>query len=456
MTKYRWPAALLTMLLAFGLILTPVSRAEDVVPSPTSALSSAPVRVALAWSKSSLTAVTTTVGMTVTNGASGGTIATGATNLSFSASPAGITVEGYGTFTGPVNIVPDTTADGSLNLLAYANKHYRGTFSVALDDQGLLMLVNTVPLEEYLFGVVPREMPASWPAEALKAQAVAARTYAVYRLPTSSSQPFDVYCNIGSQVYGGYDGEDPRSSAAVQETAGIVATYNGQPIDAFFFSSSGGYTENSEYVYSSALPYLRGVPDYDQDSPNNQWSVEYSLSELQDLLKSYSVGQLYEIVPGTPGVSGRWSQVTLRGSSGERTISANTFRNAVGSTRLKSTWFTLVRNNDRMADVTQSQGYAAELSVVGAGGRTATRIPAGATVITASGTKTVSAGDYAAPSTVEVIGKRFVPASLTFNGRGYGHGTGMSQWGARGMALQGHNYQAILTHYYTGIQLEQR
>ncbi len=149
--------------------------------------------------------------------------------------------------------------------------HYRGRLRV-VHLTGGLEIVNTLPLESYLLGVVPRESPASWPIEALKAQAVAARSYA-YR-STGGSGSFDVYCTTASQMYGGADGETAATNKAVTATKGIVPTYQGTPIVAYFFSTSGGHTENIENVWTSAapVPYLKGVSDpYDTTSPYHAW-----------------------------------------------------------------------------------------------------------------------------------------------------------------------------------------
>ena len=168
-------------------------------------------------------------------------------------------------WSGPLTFLAGTTKLRSVdaNQNGSAGERYRGTLMVRHESDGL-MVVNTLPLERYLYGVVPREMPASWPATALKVQAVAARTYALATLNTG--QPFDVYCTTRSQVYDGFDGsggEQPGSTAAVQATAGVIATYGGTPITAYFFSTSGGMTESIENAWpgASPVPYLVGVSD---------------------------------------------------------------------------------------------------------------------------------------------------------------------------------------------------
>ena len=172
----------------------------------------------------------------------------------------------------PITFAPTTS---KLKLLTANDNgvvgHYRGRLRVVHLTDGL-EIVNTLPLESYLLGVVPRESPASWPIEALKAQAVAARSYA-YRA-TGGSGTFDVYCTTASQMYGGSDAEATASNTAVSATRGVVPKYKGTPIVAYFFSTSGGHTENIEDVWSSSapVPYLKGVPDpYDYYSPYDKW-----------------------------------------------------------------------------------------------------------------------------------------------------------------------------------------
>jgi len=155
-------------------------------------------------------------------------------------------------------------------ILNAASAPYRGDLTVAHQSSGLCV-INTLPVESYLRGVVPLEMSSSWPLEALKAQAVAARTYAVRSI--SSSGLFDLYSDTRSQAYGGAGREAATTNAAVTGTAGVIATYGGQPIAAFYFSTSGGHTENIENVWNTApLPYLKGVDDpYDTLSPYHVW-----------------------------------------------------------------------------------------------------------------------------------------------------------------------------------------
>lgn len=423
------------------------------------------IRVALAWGKTAL-AVSAPGGFSVRDLQSGQTVIQCASSVNLSAGAGGIVIENYGQVAGPLEIVAsganpsapgDPTGDqvsptigGALpdNFLTYGGARYRGSFRVLRDGNGQLTLVNILPLEDYLLGVVPREMPADWPLEALKAQAVAARTYAMYHLATGGYGDYDVRNTTDSQVYGGCSAEDPRASAAVQATAGEVAVYGGALINAYFFSSSGGYTEANENVWSgAALPYLRPVLDYDQDSPWFSWHLSLTMDQVEQALAAagYGVGKLYEVIPDGQTQSGRWARVIIRGSAGSKTLTGNQFRLAIGATVLRSTKFTVHPVDPRLADVQQAYSGSEALTVVAAGGRVAS--------VPLNGISVVTAGGAAAPAGYTVVGKQAVPASLSFDGGGYGHGVGLSQWGARGMALQGYNYQDILKHYYTGIEI---
>lgn len=248
---------------------------------------------------------------------------------------------------------------------------YRGTVSIVHSSSGL-SIVNSLPLESYLQGVVPREMPASWKPAALQAQAVAARAYA-YRA-IGGQGTFDVYCDTRSQVYGGYDAETPATNAAVSSTAGVVPLSGGSVIQAFFFSTSGGYTENNENVWGGTpLPYLRGVPDpYDTISPYHLWPgnpiirsatmVAGQLATYDSDLSSATLGSLTTIAILQHGVSPRIVKALVVGSSGTAIVSGTDLRVALN---LRDTWVNITSMSlaPAVADKTTiSAGGAATLS----------------------------------------------------------------------------------------------
>ena len=227
--------------------------------------------------------------------------------------------------TGPLTFTPGTAP---LRL-----KHaYRGTIEVSVVD-GKLQAINTVGLEPYLYGVVPREMPSIWAAEALKAQAVAARSYA---LVSPKIGDFDLFADTRSQVYGGLEAETPATTAAVDATAGQVLLYNGEVARTYFFSTSGGKTAAVTDVWPDAdpMPYLVSVDDpYDSLSPYHDWGPV--VFPAASVAKKLQVPGLLDLRT-TRTASGRVGSVLAIGSGGQVTIRAVAFRAQLG---LRSTWF---------------------------------------------------------------------------------------------------------------------
>lgn len=262
------------------------------------------------------------------------------------------------------------------------NRWYRGRTRLMIQGNGVTA-VNLIDLESYLYSVVGAEAIASWPLEALKAQAVAARTYALNKSATGGNRFYDLDTTVQTQVYKGLETEYSSTHEAVNETAGQILTYHGKAILAVFHSSSGGHTENVEEVWSSALPYLRGVVDYDQTAPVFQWTKTFSTDELGSLL---GVGNVKGFIPVRTTRNGRIITLRVVGDKGSKVIDDSEVRKALD---LKSTLFT------------------------------------------------VSIQDNV----------------VQFNGRGYGHGIGLSQWGAYYLSLQGVPYDQILSHYYQNVKL---
>jgi stage II sporulation protein D len=245
-----------------------------------------------------------------------------------------------------------------------SNDRYRGNVRMVLDKVGpIANAVNEINLELYLRGVVPAEMPASWPTEALRAQSVAARSYAARRLRPGVSY-FDVRDDTSSQVYQGSKAEKTATNAAIAATAGQVRKSGSAIANTLFHSAAGGATEHNENVYVSStgakvagpVSYLRGVRDrrpdgsaYDDGSPYATWSTAtYSRAELSAILARDSrtaVGTVTSIDLRERGVSGRLIRVVLVGSGGTKTVSGDVFRSAfnvgrpAGDPMLRSTLF---------------------------------------------------------------------------------------------------------------------
>jgi len=292
---------------------------------------------------------------------------------------------------------------------------YRGRLQVLVGGSGL-RAINHVGLESYLPSVVGSEMPASWPQAALRAQAVAARTYALRQ--RKPADPFDLSATVSSQVYKGVDAETPSTREAVLSTRGQVLMYGSSLANAVFHSSSGGATENSGDLWSQQLPYLVSVPDFDQASPVQAWQQRLEPEQLQQAFAEIGGAQRIDVLSTTS--TGRVRQARVSGPSGTLVVSGAQLRSRLG---LRST---MVR-----FELVPSELAASELAAL-------PPLPL-------------------LPEQYEVGG--FQPQvqlplpSLLAVGRGYGHGVGMSQWGALGLAQRGQSYDQILRHYYRGTEL---
>lgn len=205
-------------------------------------------------------------------------------------------------------------------------KQYRGCLRFAVNGT-VMTAVNVVDLEEYLYGVIPAEMPASYGEEALKAQTLAARTYAMTKLNAHKSSGYELCDTINCQVYKGYSGEDSKTNAVVDETEGEIICYNGTPIEAVFSASTGGYTENSENVWNSVVPYLRAVPEVGEYG-NNTWTKTLTLSQLDSLLsaKGENIGSAQDIVITKISTGGRVQEMKIVGTSGSVTLTKENIR----------------------------------------------------------------------------------------------------------------------------------
>jgi stage II sporulation protein D len=211
---------------------------------------------------------------------------------------------------------------------------YRGDL-VAAADGGTLYVINSVSLEGYIRGVLPNELPASWPMEALKSLAVTARALAV---TSDRGALFDVYDDTRSQVYGGFGTETKRTNRATKETSRQVVTYNGKPIVGYYSSTSGGKTENIENAFpgASPVPYLKGVKDpYDDTSPYHRWRVTMSRGEMQAKLGDLVKGRLRGIKVVKRGFSPRIVRAKVLGTGGSTGVTGTDLQVRLG---LRSTW----------------------------------------------------------------------------------------------------------------------
>ena len=266
------------------------------------------------------------------------------------------------------------------------DRWYRGKTHLILRGNSITA-INKVDLEQYLYSVVGAEAVSTWPIEALKAQAVAARSYALYKRKSSNSSLYDVDTTVGTQVYKGLDTEYTTTHQAVNSTAGQIMTYNNNVILAAFHSSSGGHTENVEDIWVNPLPYLRGVVDYDHESPVFEWRKNFSFSEFSNLL-GIGIGNIKALVPQRLTPRGRIVTMKIVGDRGSTEISGKKIRKQLA---LRSTLFRINTQNN----------------------------------------------------------------GIEVQGRGFGHGLGLSQWEAYHLAKQGVQYNQILGHYYQNASLSQ-
>ena len=343
-----------------------------------------------------------------------------------------------------VAVVRFTTDDG---VLTVNGRGVRGTLETTTDDEGGAIIVNTVATGPYLASVVGSEEPSTWEPEALAAQAIAARTYLATHLHRHDQ--YDLEGDTRDQEYDGVGNEVRSTQRAVERTAGVIATYRGAAIEALYSANTGGVTEDSENVFANALPYLRSVPSpSDAIAANSsfgrtswQWSREFTAPQLGDYMRArgadIGVPQRIDILGTT--AAGRVTQARVVGSRGTKDIGKDQTRYFFG---LRSTMFQVVlhpSDEQEWVSVRDTERLR-DMDILGA-----TRIRANYEhTFDADGRRVgIQATDwlFALPSRFEFVGK------------GFGHGVGMSQWGAQGMALGGANYEQILKHYYTGIEL---
>lgn len=368
-----------------------------------------------------------------------------------------------------LGIMPDVTGAGETRTW-FKGYRYPGGFRYERVNGGNLTVVNIVDMEDYLIGVVPYEMSDSWPLEALKAQAVCARSYAYNSLNHHSSYHFDICNGTDCQVYYGYGGGSTYNSnaaRAVEETAGVYAKYNGKVIETFYSASHGGASESVYNVWGSSLstyPYLCGVKDpYEADTasmnPYSSWTVSYTTSTLTQRLQSkgygtgtsvasldltysdlgnviavkvnYANGQSNTFKPtnmrSTFGISSIRFQVNSSGSGSGGTPDSSLPVNGSGSLPEQDSYY-VISGSGTVGKTDREDLYA----ISGSGSVDS--------VTSSSGGSSVTEGNV-----VHVTGRSYV-----FEGSGNGHQIGMSQWGAYAMAKRGFTYDEIITFYFPG------
>ncbi len=268
---------------------------------------------------------------------------------------------------------------------------YRGSFEI-ISSGGRIFAINHLTVEEYLFSVVAGEIPSSWPIEALKAQAVASRTFAYHHVMDikNKNNIYDLKATTSSQLYKGASSERKETTKAVIDTSGEIMTYNNQIIISFFHSSCGGKTADYKTVWNiKNLEYLHQVEcNYCSKSPDFEWEASISMNEIKNKIK-----KLYKFDGKITGISfereaGRISEVIIKHEKGIISISGNKFRLLFEPKKIRSLNF------------------------------------------------------------VSKKGK----SGILLKGRGWGHGVGMCQWGAKGLSVSGYDYRNILKYYFYNIE----
>ncbi|MBS3950161.1 MAG: SpoIID/LytB domain-containing protein [Peptococcaceae bacterium] len=299
---------------------------------------------------------------------------------------------------------------------------FRGDIVFNPNRSNVLTSINVLKIEDYLRGVVPNEMPASWPLEALKAQALAARSYAVRQFGKHRQDGFDLCSTVHCQAFAGASSEHPQSDRAVAATKGEVITYGGTIIDAVYHAHSGGHTRNSEYVWGGVVSYLKGVAI--PEEPPYTWTRRITVLEFERRIRNIApVLFVLSVNINSYADTNHVNRLTISSLSGNHTISAQQLRSAMNAALMRSTKFDILLYDRYLLPyraTSRPELFAFEVGRVG--------------------------GIFHGLLPTQ-------PAFIEFVGRGFGHGVGMSQWGAYGLALNGENYQDIVRRFYTGVRL---
>ena len=340
-------------------------------------------------------------------------------------------------------------------------KRYAGKLKIFIRDNEILV-VNVLGIEKYLSSVVGSEMPAKWPLEALKAQAIASRTYA---LKQKGNPLYDIDSTNKNQVYIGLEARTYKTTRAVTSTRSLVLTHNNKLINSLFHSSSAGMTENSQDVWKNKYPYLTSVKDFDKNNPKLRWDKKFSNDQLQKLFPRIGGIKKIEILNVTQ--TGRVKNLKIYGDFGSDQISGVDIRKRLN---LKSTLvrFKFIKDNENKSNNKKPK----LLSTNFLEDEPLTHIvKVGDSLIVIADQYNVNLDEIVALNNIKDsslinIGQRllvprnslntlsFLEKILVVSGYGSGHGVGMSQWGARYMATQGEEAEEILKHFYKGVEIK--
>lgn len=398
-------------------------------------------------------------------------------------------------------VVPQSV-DGTKTRTWFKNNIYYGAFEYDRNSNGTLNVVNVVNIEDYIKGILPYEMSPKWPIEALKAQALAARSFAVYTLNKHKAYGFDLCNTIDCQVYYGIKNASETTDQAVEETRGMYITYNNEPINAVYHSSNGGATENSENIWNEKLPYLRAVKDEFESQTNmtnKSWSFEITLSEITEILRDRG-NDIARIVHAYAEYTkaGNVAKLVFIDANGkkleyEKERARSVLKNSTYGINVISQRFIFEdKANPRVTSVDELISPISRIGYINQNVAVSTDLPVLADPVTSSvltsqgllplqagygysGTfKVLSASGLSEVSNVFAVGGAGktdsssstgtidgstlpIPSSSSgtfiIKGGGYGHNVGMSQYGAKAMAELGYSCFDIINYYYTDVNI---
>ncbi len=401
--------------------------------------------------------------------ASGGSFSPGA-GANVESVPGGILVNGK-------QVSLPAEFESPQGFLRWNGKPYRGNLRLVSHQKGF-SVVNVLDVESYLRGVLKIEVNPEWPIEALKAQAVIARTYALRQVGRHGSEGFDICATTHCQAYRGMAAEDPKLDRAIAETRGIVVLYGSGLAQTYYFADGAGWTADVSSVWGGGIPYLTCRPEpVSYETPHSHWRASLTQEALQKIMNAlrHPVGAILEIRALQRDTGKRVTLLEVRGTSGNATVKAHSFRMAAGSNLIRSTLFevspahgstffnppekpapepampTGAMREDPLVVLTRQGAFTSDelmdmlLHPEKKTDYLKKALSKGDTKAAVSFPAPVSSAPFSAT----------VPSAFEFQGKGWGHGVGLSQWGAKALAEKGWKFEAILGHYFPGTTLRE-
>ncbi len=344
--------------------------------------------------------------------------------------------------------------DALLTISGSAKGTYRGGFECKILNSSNLAVTNIIPVESYLYSVVCREMSPSWEVEALKAQAVCARNFALGRINYHKNYGFDVCRTVCCQAYATTADQSESVHTAVDETRGELLFYEDTLVQAVYSSSMGAYTESVENVWGTPFPYLVSVENPYEDTENiynGKWTKSLTVQRVTEIMNSrgYNIGDVTNITVVETTPSGSVLKLLVSGTNGSKTFEREACR-SIFSEATYSQRYTVSRGGVETKPVVYiTDGKTTKAQTLG----TVWLLSKGNSLSQISGQ--LSSYDGKTNKFYSTVKAQGSHDTFVFSGEGWGHGVGMSQYGAKGMAQAGFTYDEILTHYYTDTHLEQ-